>query len=149
LNRQTKKSLESSIPKRSPKQKILCEAIERNHQSLENTIQMYVTSVLKNFGNTFDLSCDRNSIQTIATEILQNTVETVLRKSEEFDLNQSPFPWIKGIAVNQVKGWQRDKTRSSKKVVSIDKFSALTNNLSEKKILKIVYQSSQLSHTEF
>lgn len=140
--RQTLES--SSILKRSPKKQILCDAIEQNRLNLERTIQVYVTRVVKQFGNKFDLSGDRNSIQTVATEILNITVETVLNKSEEFDPSYPPFPWIKGIAANQVRGWQRDKTRNSKKVVSIGKISS-QNNLSEEEILGILFKPFQLS----
>ena len=130
MNRQTKRSLEpSSNPKRTHKQQILCIAIEENYQALERTIQVYVTSVVKQFGNKFDVNSGRNFIETIATEILQETVATVLSKSEEFDLNKSPLPWIKRFAVYKVKSWQRDRTRSSDRVVSISKFSSPKNNL--------------------
>ena len=145
MNQQTKRSLEPSlIPKRTEKQQILCDAIEQNYQNLERTIQVYVSRIVKNFGNTFDLNSDRNSIQTIATEILQNTVETVLNKSEEFDPSYPPIFWIKGIAVNKVRGWQRDRTRSSK-VVSIGKLASPQNNLSEDEFLGIVSKSSRSS----
>lgn len=149
MNRQTKKSLEpSSIPKRTHKQQILCDAIEENYQALERTIQVYVTRVIKQFGNKFDLGCDRDSLQTIAKEILNNTVETVLDKSEEFDPSYPPLPWIKKFAANKVRGWQRDKTRNSEKVVSISKFPLSQNNLSEDEIFSILSKSSQLSNTE-
>ena len=145
MNQQTKRSLEPSlIPKRTEKQQILCDAIEQNYQSLERTIQVYISKVIKQFGNKFDLSCDRNSIQTIATEILQDTVETVLNKSEKFNPSYSPLPWIKKFAVNKVRGWQRDKTRSSK-VVSIGKLASPQNNLSEDEFLGIVSKSSRSS----
>ncbi len=63
MNRQIKQSLEpSSIPKRTHKQQILCDAIEQNYQTLEHTIQVYVSRVIKQFGNKFDLSCDLDSI---------------------------------------------------------------------------------------
>ena len=146
MNRQVKQSLEpSSIPKRSHKQQVLCDAIEQNYHILERTVQVYVSRVIKQFGNKFDLSCDRNSIQTIATEILQDTVETVLKKSEEFDLSYSPLPWIKGIAVNKVRGWQRDRTRNSERVVSIRKLSSDDRNSSEEEILGILTKSSRSS----
>ena len=145
MNQQTKRSLEPSlIPKRTPKQQILCDAIEQNYQTLERTIQVYISKVIKQFGNKFDLSCDRNSIQTIATEILQDTVETVLNKSEEFNPSYLPLPWIKKFAVNKVRGWQRDRTRSSK-VVSIGKLASPQNNLSEDEFLGIVSKPSRSS----
>ncbi|MGL6338170.1 MAG: sigma-70 family RNA polymerase sigma factor, partial [Waterburya sp.] len=149
MNRQIKRSLEPpAIPQRTHKQQILCDAIEQNYPNLERTIQVYVSRIIKQFGDKFDLSSDRNSIQTIATEILNKTVETVLDKSEEFDLNYSPLPWIKKFAVNKAKGWQRDQTRSSEKVVSISKFSLSQNNVSEAEILGILSKSSQSSNTE-
>jgi RNA polymerase sigma factor (sigma-70 family) len=149
LNRQIKRSLEPSlIPKRTQKHQILCNAIEQNYQTLERTIQVYVTRVIKSFGSKFDLNSDRNSIQTIATEILQDTVETVLNKSEEFDFSYPPLPWIKKFAANKVRGWQRDKTRISEKVVSIDKFSVSKKNLSEEELLGILSKSSQSFNAE-
>ena len=133
---QRKRSLEpSAIPKRTQKQQVLCDAIEQNYQNIERTIQVYVSKVIKNFGNKFDLSCDRNSIENIAKEILHSTVETVLNKSEEFDLSYPPLPWIKKFAVNKVRGWQRDRDRQSEKVVSIKRFSSATDGLSEEEIL--------------
>lgn len=143
MNRQVKRSLEpSSIPKRTHKQQVLCDAIEQNYQTLEDTVRAKVSKIIKDLGNKFDLSCDRNSIQTIATEILQDTVETILNKSEEFDLDRSAFPWILTITMYKIKGWQRDKTRSSK-VVSIGKLASPQNNLSEDEILGIF--SAQLA----
>ena len=136
MNQKTERSLEPSlIPKRTHKQHVLCRAIEQNHQNLERTIQVYVSRVLKNFGNKFDLNCDRNSIETISKEILHNTVETVLKKAEEFDLSYPPLPWIKKFAVNKVRGWQRDKDRQSNKVVPIKSFSSPIECLSEEEIL--------------
>ena len=136
MNQKIKRSLEpSAIPKRTNKQQVLCDAIEQNHQNLERTIQVYVSRVLKNFGNKFDLNCDRNSIETISNEILHNTVETVLKKAEEFNLGYPPLPWIKGIAVNKARGWKRDKDRQSDKVVSIKSFSSPIECLSEEEIL--------------
>ena len=132
MNQKAERSLEpSAIPKRTHKQHVLCQAIEQNHQNLERTIQVYVSRVLKNFGNKFDLNCDRNSIETISGEILHNTVETVLKKAEEFDLSYPPLPWIKKFAVNKVRGWQRDKDRQSNKVVPIKSFSSPIECLSE------------------
>lgn len=136
MNRQTKRSLEpSAIPKRTQKQQVLCDAIEQNYQNLERTIQVYVSRTIKNFGNKFDLYCDRNSIQTIATEILQDTIETVLNKSEEFDPSYPPLPWIKKFAVNKARGWKRDKDRQSDKIIPINNFSSPTEGLSEEEIL--------------
>ena len=146
MNRQVKRSLEpSAVPKRSHKQQVLCDAIEQNYLTLERTVRVYVSRVIKQFGNKFDLSCDRNSIQTIATEILQDTIETVLNKSEEFDLNYQPLPWIKGFAVNKARGWQRDKTRSSGRVIPMRKLSSSDTNLSEEEILGILSKSSRSS----
>ena len=148
MNRQVKRSLEPSlIPKRSYKQQVLCNAIEQNYQRLERTIQVYVSKVIKQFGNKFDLSYNRDSIQTVSKEILQDTVETVLNKSEEFDLNYQPLPWIKGFAVNKVRGWQRDKIRNSK-VVSIGKLASPQNNLSEDEVLGILSKSSRPSSSK-
>ena len=149
MNQKIKRSLElSAIPKRTQKQQILCDAIQQNHDTLKDTIKAKVSNIIKNFGTTFDLSCKPNSINTIATEILHNTVETVLNKSEEFDLNKAPFPWILAIAMYKVKGWQRDRTRSSKKVVSIDKFSSFKNNSSKENLLEILTKPSQSSNAE-
>ena len=149
MNRQPKRSLEpSTIPKRTQKQQVLCDAIEQNYQTLENTIKARVCKTIKDFGYKFDLSFNSSSIDTIATEILQNTVETVLNKSEEFNLSKPPFPWILQIAMYKCKGWQRDKTRSSKRVIPIRRFSSSQSNLSEEEILGILTKNSSSSQTE-
>ena len=149
MTRQTKRSLEpSSNPKRTQKQQILCDEIEQNYQTLENTIKAKVSQAIKNFGYKFDLSHKPDCINTIATEILQNTVETVLKKSEEFDLNRSAFPWILQIAMYKYKGWQRDITRNSERVIPIRKLSSSKNNLPEEELLGILHKSSQSSNAE-
>ena len=136
MNRQTKRSLEPPlISQRTEKQEILCKAIEQNYQTLERTIRVYVIRTIKNFGNKFNLNYDRDSIETISNDILHNTVETVLNKSEEFDRSYPPLPWIKKFAVNKVRGWQRDAYRQSEKVIPIKNFSLPTEGLSEEEIL--------------
>ena len=148
MNQKIERSLEPlKISKRTKKQQVLCQAIEQNHDNLKRTIQVYVSRVLKNFGNKFDLSCDHSSIETISEEILHNTLETVLNKSEELDLSYPPLPWIKGIANNKVRGWQRDRTRGSK-VISIGKSSSSKSNLSEEELLGISYKAHSSFNTE-
>ncbi|MDJ0635549.1 MAG: sigma-70 family RNA polymerase sigma factor [Xenococcaceae cyanobacterium MO_188.B29] len=149
MNRQIKQSLEPSlIPKRTQKQQILCDAIEQNYQTLERIIQVYVASAIKKLGNGSSLNCNRHSIQTIATDILQNTVETVLNKSEEFDLSYLPLPWIKRFAVNKVRGWQRDRERYQKKIVSIGKYSLSQDFSSEEEILGTLFGIYSSSNTK-
>ncbi|GAB4525697.1 MAG: hypothetical protein Tsb0014_05250 [Pleurocapsa sp.] len=149
MNRQTRRSLEPpAIHQRTQKQQILCDAIKQNYPTLENTIKARVSKTIKDFGHKFDLSHNSNSINTITTEILQNTVETVLNKSEEFNLNKSAFPWILQIAMYKYKGWQRDTTRSSERVIPIKKFAPYYENSSEEEILGRLTKSSPSSNSE-
>lgn len=150
MNRQAEQPTDpSQYPEQSPKQQLLCEAIERDWQRLQGDIQVWVSSVLKQFGTKFDKTCERYSIEAVAQEILHETIETALKKVEEFDFNRRPYPWLRGIAINKVKEWQRNQDKKSNRVIPIEKLSKACQikqqSVSGEEILGLLHQSSDSS----
>lgn len=157
MNRQAEQPTDpSQYPEQSPKQQLLCEAIERDWQRLQGDIQVWVSSVLKQFGTKFDKTCDRYSVETVAQEILHETVKTALTKAEEFDLNRSPRPWLLGIAAKKIQRWQRKQTTESNRITPIAELPQVhrikqqlsSERLSEEEILGLLHQSSDSSNPD-
>ncbi|NET03751.1 MAG: sigma-70 family RNA polymerase sigma factor [Symploca sp. SIO2B6] len=157
MNRQARQSIDlSHNPELVQKRQLLCKAIEQDLPYFQRTIQVYLSRVIKQFGTKFSKTGDHYSVETVAQEILHETIETALTKAEEFDINRSPRAWLLGIAAYKVKGWQRDQTRESDRVRPISELPQVyrikrqlsSENLSEEEILGLLYQSSELSNSE-
>lgn len=146
----------SHCPKATQKQQFLSEAIAQDWQYLLGTIQVYVSKVLKQFGNKFGKTCDRYSIETVALEILSETVETALKKAEKFDLNRSPRLWLLGIATKKIQHWQRKQTQESNRITPIAELPQVrqikqqfsSERLSDEEILGLLHQSSESSELD-
>lgn len=152
MSRQVKRPIDPShYPKRTRKQQLLCEAIEQDCQQLQRDIQLYVSRVIQQFGSKFDKTCDRYSVETVAQEILHETIETALTKAEEFDLNRSPRPWLLGIAAKKIQRWQRKQITESNRITPIAELPQVhrikqqlsSERLSEEEILGLLHQSSK------
>ncbi len=58
----------------------------------------------------FGLARDRTAIEMLSREILQDTVVTALRRAENYDINRPARPWLRGVAINQVRRLLRDQS---------------------------------------
>lgn len=157
MNRRVRQPIDSSHdPELVQKRQLLCQAIEQDLSYFQGIIQVYVSRVIKQFGTKFGKTGDRYSVETVAREILHETVDTALTKAGEFDLNRSPRPWLLKIAAYKIQEWQRDQTRKSNRVRPIAELPQVrrikqqpcSENLSEEEILGLLYQSSKSSDPE-
>lgn len=137
------------------KQQLLCQAVQEEWQVLQGTIQLYVSRVINQFGDKLGKSCDRNSIEAIAKEILHETVETALKIANKFDPSYPPRPWLLKIAANKLKRWQRQQTQQNKRIALVAELPQArkirqqnSEILSEEEILGILYKSSNSSDPE-
>lgn len=133
------------------KQQLLSQAVQKEWQVLQRTIQMYVIQTIKKSGDTLGNSSDRNFIATLAEEIFHETVETALKKADKFDPNRSARPWLLGFAARKIKRWQRQKIQQNKRITPIAELPLarkLCQQNSEEEILGILYKSSNSSDPE-
>lgn len=153
MSKPAKQQINPHYPKLTQQQQLLSVAIERDCQYLLATIQVYVSKALKQFGRSFGITCDRHSIQTVAQEILSETVKTALEKAETFDSNCLPTPWLLGIARNKILHWQRKQTQESKRITPIAELPQIRKikqqhnieKLSEEELLGLLHQSFEFS----
>ncbi len=156
MKRQLGQPVHSSYdPELRQKQQLLSQAVQEEWQVLQNTIQVYVIRVIKQFGDKLGKSCDRNSIEAIAKEILHETVETALKKADKFDPNRSPRFWLLGIATKKIQRWQRQQTQQNERMMPIAELPLArkirqqnSEIISEEEILGILYESSNSSDPE-
>jgi RNA polymerase sigma factor (sigma-70 family) len=153
LNKQAKQSIDPShYPDQTQKQRLLCKAIEQDLQQLQRDIQVYVSRVIKKFGTKFGKTCDQYSIETVAREILHETIETALKTAEKFDPNRSPHLWLLGIAIKKIQRWQRRQTQESNWITPVAELPQVrqlsSERLSEDEIFGLLYQSSKLSNPD-
>lgn len=149
MSRQVKRPDDPSLsPERNRKQQLLRKAIEEEWQQLQREIQVYVRKVIQQFGSKFDKHCDRYSVETVAQEILHETIETALKKADKFDSNRSPRLWLLGIATKKIQRWQREQTQESNWVTPVAKLYPAqfsSESSSEEEILGLLHQFSESS----
>ncbi|KST68007.1 RNA polymerase sigma factor [Mastigocoleus testarum] len=156
MKRQLRQSVEPSYdPELLQKQQLLCQTVQEESQFIQNTIQLYVSRVIKEFGYKLGKSCDRNSIETIAKEVLHETVETALKKADKFDPSRSARPWLLGIAAKKIQRWKRQQTQHNKRITPIAELPQVrkirqqnSGSIPEEEILGILYHSSNSSDPE-
>lgn len=134
------------------KRQLLCKAIEQDWQFLQGTIQVYVKKRCSKLG----LAADSELVQTAASEIFHETVETAIKNVQRFDPTRLPRLWLLGIAANKVKEWGRDRLRDRNKVTPIAEIAQIRSSaqqteavLSEDEMFGLLYSvSEQLKHQD-
>jgi RNA polymerase sigma factor (sigma-70 family) len=137
------------------KQQLLSQAVQEKWQDLQNTIQIYVIKTIRKSAVQLGNSGDRNFTETVAKEILHETVEEAFKIVDKFDPNRLAHPWLLGIAANKVKRWQRQQSQQNKRITPIAELPLArklrqqnSENLSEEEILGILYKSFNSSDPE-
>lgn len=145
MNKQQKQAIH-------PNQQLLCEAIENDLDHICTTIQIYLKCAIKELGSELGRSV-KYPVETIAQEIISQTLETVFRKAEDFNPELPPRPWILKFAAYEVKGWKRDQKRKNRRVINITDLPQArqelnAGKLSEEEILGRLIPSANSSNSE-
>ncbi|NMG18573.1 RNA polymerase sigma factor [Brasilonema bromeliae] len=142
-------------PELYQKQQLVSQVVEEEWQVLQRTIQMYVIKAIRQFGDKFGHSSDRNFTETVAKEIFHETVEEAFKIAGKFDPNRSARPWLLGIAAKKIQRWQRQQTQQNKRITPIAELPLArklkqqnSEIFSEEEILGILYESSNSSDPE-
>ncbi|MFW6295638.1 MAG: RNA polymerase sigma factor [Halothece sp.] len=135
-----------------PNQQVLYEAIESDIEHLYRTVQIYLKRAIKELGSELGRSV-KYPVETIAQEIISQTLETVLTKAEDFNPELPPRPWILKFAAYEVKGWKRDQKRKHRRVINITDLPQArqqldAGKLSEEEILGLLIPSANSSNSE-
>jgi len=156
LKRQLGQSVDPSYdPELLHKQQLLSQTVQEEWQVLQNTIQVYVIRAINQSGEKLGNSSNRNFTETVAKEILHETVEEALKIAGKFDPNRSARPWLLGIAAKKIQRWQRQQTQQNQRITPIAELPLArklkqqnSEILSEEEILGILYKSSNSSDPE-
>lgn len=101
-----------------PNKELLCKAIESDLEYLEKTIQLLVKRAIQELQTDLGISFNY-PVKTLAQEIFNQTIETVLSKADEFNPELPARPWFLKFATYVIKGWKRDQKREHRRVVNI------------------------------
>lgn len=78
---------------------LLMMGIEQEWQQLLTGIRIYVSR--------FGLAADASTVDTVARDILQDTVVTALGQSGNYDPQRLALPWLLGVAINHIRHRRR------------------------------------------
>jgi RNA polymerase sigma factor (sigma-70 family) len=128
---------------------LLCEAIERDWQQLQGTIQIFIVKRC----SKLNLAIDRQTIEAVARDIFHETVETALKLVKKFDPKRPPHPWLLGIAKNKVLDWGEQQLKERSNVTPIAELArvkrrvqqSIAESLSESEMFDLLGEAAERS----
>lgn len=140
--------LPSKLPERGSSQKrqiveeMLVSFIHENGTKILGTAKLYVKK--------FNLAKDSNYVDTIAQDIVQETVLILLKKSEEELVKLNHITWVNNVILNVIRNYQR----KNKRLTIVSNISDFQKNiafqdreLSEEQILDILIKKIEQQPT--
>lgn len=130
---------------REEKKKILSQAITEQKEYLLKSIKAQVYQ--------FGLECVGDSAMSLAEDILQDTVEKALTKAEQYNPTYEPLPWLRKIALNEIRQLYRRQQTERKQISLVRDNSAVkhlakrgeTDSMSDDDIFDLLYHPPDTS----
>ena len=127
------------------KRSILIQVVTEQRQQLMHSIQIQV--------QRFGLAQGMDSVNSLAEDILHDTVVQALRNVEKFNPTHRPLPWLSKIALNEARQLLRRRKTERKNVTLLrddSKVKRLTEEgnadvISDDEIFDMLYQPSNVS----